>query len=583
MSERKTQNKVVVWRVRVLQISLSMFFVFIFLKTTYLQTLQSSALKKVSDSQKGHSAPVTIFRGEILDRNGIVLAVDTAKFDLYLRPQSYKASLSQVSQLAHILKISEDKLEEYTKSRNITKLANALSRAKADSIAKLKIAGLDLIPINQREYPQGKLAAHLLGFVSWDSSGKGGIEQTLNANLRSAHTQASNVLTRGDGFPITHLALLKPIIGSSFGQQVLLTIDSKIQYKVEQILDENMRKFKAEKGTVVVMSPRTGEILAWANSPSYNPNFYGQYSPDRTVNWAISQVYEPGSTFKVLTVAAALQLKAIKPDLKYWDEGKIKIGNRTIRNHDYKLGREKEIGLLELFRFSSNTAAAFVGSKMPPDKFYAQLKKFGIGEKTNIEIPGESSGYLRTASEWKEIDVATTSFGQGAVAVTPLQLASAINVIANQGEWVQPHLIKSIVSGDGRKLLKKTKPLKRKVISAKVAKQVTELLAESIRINLEKDVSYLAGDIPDCAVAGKTGTAQKYCPNLHTYCPSQTIASFIGFFPAQEPQFLVLVVVDSPAGGGGWGNTVAGPIFNEIGQFLLQSSAPPPQKKFGLF
>lgn len=585
MLEKKQKNKVIVWRVRLLQMFFSIFFVFIFLKTAYLQTTQSSALKKISDSQKIRSSPVTIFRGEILDRNGIVLAVDTAKFDLYLRPENYKASLEQIEKLVHILNISEEKLEEYIKGKNVTKLANGLSRSKADSIAKLKISGLDLIPVNQREYPQGKLAAHLLGFVSWDSSGKGGIEQTFNQHLASAHNQSKSIIMRGDGLPIAHLAMLKPIISSSFGQQILLTIDSKIQYKIEQILDENINKFKAQRGTALVMSPSTGEILAWANSPSYNPNFYGQYSPDRTVNWAISQVYEPGSTFKILTVASALQLKAISPDFKYWDEGKIKIGNRTIRNHDYRPGREKEIGLLELFRFSSNTAAAFIGSKMAPDKFYIQLKKFGIAEKTHIEIPGESSGYLRSPSKWKEIDIATTSFGQGAVAVTPLQLAAAVNVIANQGEWVQPHLIKSITSGDGHKLLKKINPEKRKVLSNNVAKQVSQLLSESIKINLEKDVSYVAGDIPDCEVAGKTGTAQKYCPNLGTYCPSQTIASFIGFFPAETPQFLVLVVIDSPAGGGGWGNTVAGPIFNEIGHFLVKNYMQklPEKKKFGIF
>lgn len=532
--------------------------------------MKASSLKHVVDGQRRRATPTTIFRGEIADRNGVVLAVDTAKFDLYLRPTSLKASVNQLTELAQILSIEEERLEQLKHSRKITKLASSMSRQKADLIAQLKIAGLDLIPVNSREYPHGKLAAHLLGFVSWDSSGKAGIEESLNKTLRSAHTGADQILTRGDGLPVARLASLKPIINSSFGQQVELTIDSKLQYKVEQILDESITRFQANKGTVIVMSPNTGEILAWANSPSYNPNFYSQYSIDRMVNWAISQVYEPGSTFKILTVASALQLKAIKPDFRYLDEGQKKIGNRTIRNHDYRHGKTHEIGLMELFRFSSNTGAAEIGLKMQPEKFYDQLKKFGIASKTQVEIPGESAGSLANYKKWKEIDTATTSFGQGAVSVTPIQLAAAVNTIANHGEWIQPHLIKDIKTADGLRIIHKTEPLKRRVVSAKVAKTVSELLAQSIRTNLEEDSSYIAGEIPGYEVAGKTGTAQKYCPKLRTYCPGETIASFIGYFPADKPSYLVLVVVDSPAGAGGWGNTVAGPIFNQVGEEILK-------------
>ncbi len=586
MSEDKSSKRkaIVVWRVRLLQLIFTAIFLTVFAKTTYLQTIKAESLKKISNSQKRRSTPTAIFRGEIVDRNGITLAVDTAKFDLYLRPIAYKASVEQTNRLASLLNISEEKLEEFSSSKYIVKLASSMSRSKADQIAKLKIVGIDLIPINQREYPQGKLAAHLLGFVSWDSSGKSGIEQALNETLKSAHHEAEQVIKRGDGTPVAHLTSMKPIITSSFGQQVQLTIDSKVQYKIEQILDENVLKFQAKRGTALVMDPDTGEILAWANSPSFDPNFYGQYSPETTANWAISQVYEPGSTFKILTVASGLQQKAIDTKYRYFDEGKMKIGNRVIRNHDYKPGKEQEIGLVELFRFSSNTAAASIGLKMEPKLFYDQLKKFGIGQKTNIEIPGESNGSLRKPETWKEIDIATTSFGQGAVAVTPIQLAAAVNTIANHGEWIQPHLIRSILSADGRKVIKPIKPEKRRVVSARVAKQVSELLADSIKTNLEEDDSYIAGDIPGFAVAGKTGTAQKYCPQLRTYCPGETIASFIGFFPAEDPKFLVLVVVDSPAAGGGWGNTVAGPIFNQIGESLVRLN---PERlnsnKFALF
>lgn len=561
---------IIIWRVRLIQVSLLLFFCLILGKTLYLQIFQAKDLKKTALNQKRRSNLTTIFRGEITDCKGVALAIDTARFNVILRPSNYKASIGQTEQLSKILGITEERIDTLRNTKNkFVKLASFLSREKADEIAKLRIAGLQLDPVNSREYPHGKLAAHLLGFVSWDSSGQAGIEQVLNKELTNAKNESSKVFMRGDGQPLIKYASLKPIINSSFGQQVELTIDSKLQYKVEQILDSGIKEFKAQRGTAIVLNPKNGEIMAWANSPSYDPNFYGHYSPAQTVNWAISQIYEPGSTFKVLTVASALNLGIIKTDYKYIDEGKIKIGNKVIYNHDYKAGKVKEIDLAQLFRFSSNTGAADIGLKMKPQKFYEQLKKFGIGEKTGIEIPGESGGVLKDYKTWREIDIATTSFGQGSVAVTPLQLASSIGVIANHGEWVQPHIIKSIRSADGSKSIKQTKIIKRKVISSRVANNVSDLLAQSIKDNLEQDITYMAGEVPNYEVAGKTGTAQKYCPKIGHYCPGETIASFIGYFPAQKPEFLILVVIDTPKEAGGWGNTVAGPIFNRIGETLV--------------
>ncbi|MDJ0624825.1 MAG: penicillin-binding protein 2 [Candidatus Caenarcaniphilales bacterium] len=582
---KKKHQKIVVWKVRLIQIVLTVCLVSIAAKAIFLQTIKANSLQKVVNGQRRKANPTRIFRGEITDRNGIVLAVDTARFDLFLRPKDFKASIKQLNQLSKILNIEENRLEELSRKKYISKLDRSLKRTKVDRIAKLRVTGLDIVPTNYREYPHGELAAHLLGFVSWDSSGKGGVEQYLNNSLKSAHLTNNNVLTRSDGRPLTRQASLKPIINSSFGQQVELTIDSKLQYKIEEILNINRSKFKAEKATAIVLQPSSGEIIAWANSPSYDPNKYSSYTPDKTVNWSICQVYEPGSTFKILTVASALQLKAIEPDYKYVDEGKMKIGKRVIKNHDYKPGLVKEIDLTELFQHSSNTGAASIGFKMKPKSFYEQLKKFGISQKTGIEIPGESKGFLRNPKEWKEIDIATTSFGQGAVAVTPIQLASAINSIANDGVWIQPHLLKGIRSADGERLIKKNKPTKRRVISSNVADLVSRYLSDSIRKNLEEQESYIAGTIPGYEVAGKTGTAQKYCPKLGRYCPLKTIASFIGFFPASNPEFLVLVVVDSPREAGGWGNTVAGPIFNQIGETVLKMypKGLPKEKKFAFF
>jgi cell division protein FtsI/penicillin-binding protein 2 len=569
-SKKSNKAAVLTWRVRLLQICFTLIFGLILGRVVFLQTMKAASLQKNANNQRIKSNPTTIFRGEIVDCNGVTLAVDTARYDLFVRPKQFRPTDQELHELSELLNIPAEKLDEYRKLRLIKKIAVSLKRHQADKIAKLKLAGLDLVPVNNRSYPHDKLAAHLLGFVSWDSTGKAGIEQSLEENLSSASSLSKPLISRGDGRPIIRYASLKPIISSAFGQQVVLTIDSKLQYKVEQILDQGVNKFQASKATALVINPSNGEILAWANSPSYNPNTYSKYSPGTMVNWAINQIYEPGSTFKIITVASALDSNAIKQNYRYLDTGKLTINNRTIKNHDCKDGAVKEIGLVELFRYSSNTAAADVGMRMDAKDFYEKLKKFGIASKTGIEIPGESAGVLKDYSGWQPIDRATTSFGQGAVAVTPIQLAAAVNVIANKGYWVQPHLIKSVKSSDGQKTIKEIKPEKRKVISSKVAKMVSMMLAESIKTNLEQDSSYMAGNIPNYEVAGKTGTAQKYCPKIRRYCPGETIASFIGFFPVEDPKFLILVVVDSPKAAGGWGNTVAGPIFNEIGETVIK-------------
>jgi cell division protein FtsI/penicillin-binding protein 2 len=281
--------------------------------------------------------------------------------------------------------------------------------------------------------------------------------------------------------------------------------------------------------------------------PSYDPNRYASYRNERTTNWALSTVYEPGSTFKILTVASALEEDAIDEDFTFLDEGTLDVGGVTIHNHDFEPGSEpRKLDLTGLFRHSSNTAAAHIALRMPPEAFRSRLRRFGIGRKTGISLPGESAGVLRPASDWEELDLATTGFGQGMVAVTPLQMAAAVATIANDGKWLPPTLTASR-SGHSRG---------RRAISERVAETILESLTQASTED--------GPQVGNLAIAGKTGTAQKFCRAQGTYCRNQTIASYVGLFPVPEPRFLVLVVVDSPRAAGGWGNTVAMPIFEEI-------------------
>jgi len=555
------------WRIRLVQLSLTCFFLLILGKTFYLQVFKSQELKNSSEKQIKRNTPIRTFRGEITDRNNIPLALDTARFDIYLHPKKYRVTVKQSKGLAKILNLRTKDLQDFSIKNSVVKLAAALTRKKTTQIINLKIPGLDFVPVNYREYPRGKLASHVLGFVSWDKSGKSGIEKFLEKDLKSPKQKLKNK-TRIDGKLNPRKSSFDSIVRNSLGKKVQLTIDSNLQALTESVLENKSKEFGAQRATAIVIHSPTGEILSWGVFPSFNPNKYNQYSLENLSSWQVSNIYEPGSTFKILTVACALEKKIIDYDFTYQDSGKLKVNRSIIKNHDYSKSKSRKLNLVDLFRYSSNTASAYISLQIGAEDFYNKLKDFGIGSKTEIELPSESSGSLRNPKEWEKLDLATTGFGQGVVSVTPIQFIAAVNSIANDGIWVKPHLIKSLKSVQRNKKIKKIK--KKRAISQKNARKIREILAESIALAIEEDPNYLAGKVKGLKIAGKTGTAQKYCPELKRYCLNKTIASFIGFFPVDQPEFTILVVLDSPKKCGGWGNTCAGPIFNEISEKLIR-------------
>ena len=306
----------------------------------------------------------------------------------------------------------------------------------------------------------------------------------------------------------------------------------------------------------IITNPKTGEIFAWANYPSFDPNQYSKYPYGITKNWSMVDVYQPGSTFKILTLSSALDLGTIKPNSTFYDAGSLKVGNRTVHNHD---GGHGQIDLLHLLIHSSNVGAAQVALTMTPKQFHDKLQAFGLGNTTGIELPGESAGLLLPAKNWRPIDQATTGFGQGAIAVTPLQLVAAVGAVANDGVWIEPHLVRRIYDPRTGVTEKWTEPKAKEVVSPATAKLMRTFFAQNIAMGTQ-----IAGQIPGYLVAGKTGTAQKVGQGGHGYLAGQTVASFIGFLPANNPQLLCLVVLDGPQTDGRWGNTVAGPVFNAI-------------------
>jgi len=546
------------WRLRVWQLLLLCGLLVILGRLYYLQVLKGPELTRRAMVQRQQST-LLIHRGAITDRHGLPLAIDTTRYDVYVHPHLLQVTAEQAcDKLAPITQTDHAKLAKmFASGHPVITAARGLGREQVDELQALNWPGIDIVPRSFRHYPEGKLAAHVLGYVNMDTRGQGGVEQAEEELLKNTGDIQKPQLD-GHGRPIL-VSEAEPImeITPPLGRQVELTIDNYLQHLAEKELAAMCRHSKALRGTAILTDPMSGEILAWANYPHYDPNEYSKYKYEVTKNWSMVDVYQPGSTFKILTVAAGLDTGAIHTNSTFYDNGSLKVGNRVIHNHEP--GGHGTLGLLELFIHSSNVASAQIGLAMTPEQFHSKLSDFGIGSRTGIDLHGESAGLLLSPKYWRPIDQAATGFGQGAVAVTPLQLVAAAGAIANGGTWVQPHVIRRIYDPRTGVTEKWTDTRKHPAVSRETAQIVTSLLSENIARGTQ-----LAGKVPGYRVAGKTGTAQKPNPGGRGYIPGATIASFIGFLPAEAPQLLCLVVIDSPQSDGRWGNTIAGPVFNAI-------------------
>lgn len=538
-----------------IQIGFVFFAFIIILKLFQLQIIDSKKLKDKAIQMRQPTKAFS-FRGEIVDRNGIRLATDVTLYDIYAHPQYYdKSPYKMADLLAPLLKKKQrelfNKLNQ-PKESTIT-LTRNINRDTVAKIKKLKLRGLDIVKKNDRVYPQGILASHILGYVNVDANLYAGVEKTGSHNLESI-PDIKPIEYDGRGEIIYDVNTNPEYAALPIkGEKLRLTIDSSIQHVAETQLEKTAKKYNANKGTVIVMNPKNGEILGFAVYPSYDPNEYRKAEQSVVKNWVLSDVYPPGSTFKILTVASALQTGAITPSEKILDTGKIKIAGWEIKNYDYeKKGAPGLIDLKHLFTHSSNIGSLKVSLKIDAQEHYNMLRLFGIGSKTNIDLPGESAGIILNPKKWDLSTHANIGFGY-AIATTPIQLASAVASIANNGIWVTPHVIKYTEEEYNKRI--KTK----RVLSPNIAKTLTHILSDSIEAS-EAEV----GKIPNFKVAGKTGTSRKPKPNGIGYYNDKVFTSFVGYFPVKDPQVLIMVVVDDPKGAEMWGSTVAGPVFNSV-------------------
>ncbi len=503
-------------------------------RLAYLQLYKGSQFhNRVKQLHALHNSNIN--RGDIVDRSGKTMAMDIDRFTLEYNPVASDRENREklATKLSQIFKFPVSAQKLLYKNSSQTLVRN-LSLNQAEEIRKLGSPSLYIRKITTRFYPQDSLMSHVLGYVDNYGRARQGLEYQYREFLRKNPEK-----------------------------KLTLSLDSKLQAFVEAKLTAQINKTRAIKGTAMVMKVKTGEILAWAVKPDYNPNFYYKYGYKELKNWTLVDVYQPGSVFKILTASAAIDAGVIDKDFVYQDKGYIKVGGYTISNHDWVRGKTKvkPLTIQGLFERSSNPFATFLGLKLGKQKLYDYIRMFGFGQKTNIELPGETDAIVRKPETWRDSDIASTSIGQGAIAVTPLQLIAGINAIANDGTWIKPTILRTDTESN-KPLLFSTKV---DVIEPELAKYIQEKLANSIQENIKKRYAK-AGKVAGLRVAGKTGTSQKLIDGR--YSRSNTIASFLGFYPNPNPEYITLVVIDDPKTDGRWGETIAGPVFNQIAEYM---------------
>lgn len=530
------------------------FALFVICFVTYLFLIQVIDVKKYRvKAKRQRSSRNFIMRGDIFDRNGIKLASDKISYDVYAHPSDYDHSPEELAKmLAPYLKISTANLfEKLSRKESVITLKKDIDRPTAQAIRKLNLREVSLGKKNTRIYPQGSIASHILGYYNFDADIAAGVELTakdqlehVEKNVQTERTPDGNIIY---GFSTDPVATSGPLKGKS----LTLTIDTAIQHICEKELYKMIAKRQALRGTVIVMNPKNGEILAYAVYPYYDPNNYKNASLNQIKNWTLTDVLPPGSTFKVLTVASSMALGKINPNTKILDTGKIKVGWWDIKNYDYsKHPYPGWINLEYLFEHSSNVGAIKVAQTMTSAEFYSMLKKFGLGSRTGIDLPGESSGILLNSNKWDSSMHAAMGYGYG-TSVTPIQMVAAVSALANNGVRVTPHIIK-YSEEDAETKIKRVQ-----VMPAETAKSLTKILVASIN-NSKAPIKMDAYNI-----AAKTGTSRKPKENAAGYT-NKLYTSIIGYLPASDPQVLIYVLVDSASGGDVWGSTIAAPIFKEI-------------------
>jgi cell division protein FtsI (penicillin-binding protein 3) len=528
-------------------------------RLVYLQVIDKADLVKRAARQQMQTIPLTGKRGDIVDRRGRVLATSVDADTIYAVPSAIEDEAATVAKLCGALgdctkSERQDLVERLKRQRNFAYIRRQVLPEEAARVKALGLDGVEFEKESRRYYPNKELASHLLGFVGLDNKGLGGIESAYDSQIRG---KEGKILVHVDSRRHAFSRFERP---PTTGSTIELTIDEYLQHIAERELHAGVVENRALSGTAIIMDPHTGEILAMANEPTFNPNEYRDFSESDRRNRAVQDLYEPGSTFKVVTASAAIEEKVLPIDaLIDTNPGSIKIGSRVVTeasHHNYQV-----LSFADVIVRSSNVGAIKIGFKIGTERLSDYVQRFGFGHQVSPDFPAENTGIVWERTKWTDSALASVSMGYQ-VGVTPLQMAAAISSVANGGQYVEPRVVRAAYR-DNRRYEVKPKVLRR-TISADTAASLTGIMEGVVDRGTAKGFA----EIPGYSVAGKTGTANTL---VNGHYSNSTYASFVGFVPSRDPKITVLVMLNSPKGPAGhFGGPVSGPIFKRIAETALR-------------
>ena len=536
-------------------------FAYIIFKLVSIQYISADKYKIQAEYQYKDSFSLKSRRGKIFDRNGIELASSIIEKTITANPKLIKDPVKASEDLAKILLIDKDELTQKLSDKNIGFLyiARKIDSSEADKIADLNLEGIYIEDESKRYYPQNDLASTLIGFTGTDNIGLTGLELKYEEILRGIDGTVSAQKDVFGQIIQTNSENYSPPVD---GGDIILTIDSQIQYYAQKKLKEVAEKYKSEKAIAVLMNPQTGEIYALAQYPTFDLNKYADVDPKNYNNLGVSFVYEPGSTFKIVNISSALENKCVNTSQVFHLAPSIKVGDRVIKEIYRTYGVDYQ--LKDIIKYSSNIGAVTVALSMGNKLYYESMIKYGFGNYSGINIPGEEKGLIADYKTWPASSIGAMAIGQG-IAVTPIQLIRAVSVIANGGYLITPSVVSETKSADGT-IDRELSGESTQIISTQTAQEVKDMM-----LSVVEDGTGTLAKIEGVKVCGKTGTAQKANKNSPGYDEGLVVTSFVGFAPYENPKIACIVIIDEPKGNEEeiWGGTVAAPVFSDLVNFAL--------------
>jgi cell division protein FtsI (penicillin-binding protein 3) len=544
-------------RIRLLAALFALVFAIAVGRAGWLQAIRAQALTRLAANQHRETVDMPAHRGTIYDRLGFELALGSPATTVYANPRQISDPRTVALAAGRTLGLDPDKLYPLLadQSHGFVYVARQADPEKAQALQREKIVGLGFYQEEKRIYPQRRVGASVVGYAGVDNTGLAGVERSLNGVLTGR--QGENTIVKDPFGRTLEVVGSKPRVD---GRDVYLTLDHTLQGQVQRILNTTVAKWSAKSASAVVMDPRTGAILALAVAPDYDANRFPEVSDARKRNRAVTDTYEPGSTFKVVTISSALETGQVTPNTKFTLPYQIQVADRKI--HDAEPRGTETMSVHQILARSSNVGVVTIAEALGKERISRWIDRFGFGRKTGIEFPGETRGIVVPPARWSGSTIGNVPIGQG-IAVTPLQMVAAYGAIANKGVWVQPHLVEK-VGGE-----RPGEPKRHRIMSTRTAMEVRRMLQEVV-----EEGSGTGAQVPGYHIAGKTGTAAKPDEN-GGYSDYRYVASFVGMVPAKNPRLVALVTVDEPRGAI-WGGVVAAPAFAEIAKFALQYLEIPP-------